>query len=81
MSCGVKLRRREKMELFKISQLRKNSEISEEITETDLVFAATWSYFYGRNKTFGKKLLNLLAQVNDCTISELIENWDRLYKR
>lgn len=69
------------MELFKIIQSRKNSVIEEEITETDLVFVATYGYFYARNKTLGKKILNLLAQVNDCTISELIENWDRLYKR
>lgn len=72
-----------KIELFKISWNREDLKItaSEELTESDIAAIVQYTFFYGRNKSVGKKLLNLLAQVNSCTSTELIENWDRLYKK
>jgi len=68
------------MELFNVT-MRGNKEVKDELSEQDLAFIGRYAYFYGRNKALGKKILNLLAQANRCTMSELIENWDRLYKR
>ena len=71
------------IELFKVSWNRADLEVDvcEELTERDIAAIVQYAFFYGRNKSVGKKLLNLLAQVNSCTSTELIENWDRLYKK
>jgi hypothetical protein len=60
---------------------RKDKEIFEELSEGDLASIAKHAYFYGRNKSLGKKIMNILAKANDCSFAELVENWDRLYGR
>lgn len=71
------------MELFKLILDRANieKEVSATLNETDLAFIARYAFFYRRRVDLGKKIMNLLCQINDCTMEELIDNFKKLYSK